>query len=208
MSADMVEQAWRIVQPVLDAWTTEEAGVPNYDSGGDGPAAADELLARDGERIWRARDDIPGADVINSWQKRRAESCPLRSLLRAFRELSHNLRFAHRKSRGPSRSACQAPHVVRPAFPASSSSVANRTRLATRDEKRGSAPLDGRRYIRLKCVELQIELLRDSSQTELPIKTGQGRLAVACFAESSCIGGMVIRHGGVSEETGKANGRR
>ena len=49
----MVEQAWRIVQPVLDAWTTEKAGVPNYDSGGDGPAAADELLARDGERLWR-----------------------------------------------------------------------------------------------------------------------------------------------------------
>ena len=53
MRADMVEQAWRIVQPLLDAWTTEKAGVPNYDSGGDGPAAADELLARDGERIWR-----------------------------------------------------------------------------------------------------------------------------------------------------------
>jgi glucose-6-phosphate 1-dehydrogenase len=51
--ADMVEQAWRIVQPVLDAWTTEKARVSNYDSGGDGPAAADELLARDGERIWR-----------------------------------------------------------------------------------------------------------------------------------------------------------
>jgi len=51
MRADMVEQAWRIVQPVHDAWTTEKAGVPNYDSGGDGPAAADELLARDGERI-------------------------------------------------------------------------------------------------------------------------------------------------------------
>ena len=50
MRADMVEQAWRIV---LDAWTAEKAGVPNYDSGGDGPAAADELLARDGERIWR-----------------------------------------------------------------------------------------------------------------------------------------------------------
>jgi glucose-6-phosphate 1-dehydrogenase len=38
MRADMVEQAWRIVQPVLDAWATEKAGVPNYDSGGDGPA--------------------------------------------------------------------------------------------------------------------------------------------------------------------------
>jgi hypothetical protein len=161
---------------------------------------------------WRtnlaARHDILGADVVNSRQKRLAKSCPLRWLLRAFRELSHNLRFAHRKSRGPSRSACQAPHVVRPVFPASSSSVASRTRLATREEKRGSAPLDGRRYIRLKCVELQIELIRDSGQTELPIKTGQGRLAVACFAESSCIGGRVIRHGGVSEETGKTNGRR
>ena len=54
MRADMVgAQAWRIVQPVLDAWATEKAGVPNYFSGGDGPAAADELLARDGERIWR-----------------------------------------------------------------------------------------------------------------------------------------------------------
>jgi glucose-6-phosphate 1-dehydrogenase len=53
MRADMVEHAWRIVQPLLDAWTTEKAGVPNYDSGGDGPAAADELLARVGERIWR-----------------------------------------------------------------------------------------------------------------------------------------------------------
>jgi Glucose-6-phosphate dehydrogenase, C-terminal domain len=46
-------KAWRIVRPVPDAWRTEKAGVPNYDSGGDGPAAADELLARDGERILR-----------------------------------------------------------------------------------------------------------------------------------------------------------
>ena len=77
------------------------------------------------------------------------------------------------------------PHVVRAAFPASSSasSVASWTWLPTREEKRGSAPLDGRRDIRLKCVELQIELIRDSSQTDLPIKTRQGRLAVACFAE-------------------------
>ena len=45
------------------------------------------------------------------------------------------------------------------------------TRLASREEKRGSAPLDGRRYIRLKRVELQIELIRDGGQTDLPIKT-------------------------------------
>jgi hypothetical protein len=62
---------------------------------------------------------------------------------------------------------------VRAAFLASSnaSSVASRTRLASREEKRGSAPLDGRRYIRLKRVELQIELIRDGGQTDLPIKT-------------------------------------
>jgi hypothetical protein len=62
---------------------------------------------------------------------------------------------------------------VRAAFLASSnaSSVASRTRLASREEKRGSASLDGRRYIRLKRVELQIKLIRDGGQTDLPIKT-------------------------------------
>jgi len=53
MRADIVEQAWRIVQPVLDVWAAEKADFPNYDSGSDGPKAADELLARDGERAWR-----------------------------------------------------------------------------------------------------------------------------------------------------------
>jgi glucose-6-phosphate 1-dehydrogenase len=53
MRADMTEQAWRVVQPVLDAWAAEKADFPNYDSGSDGPKAADELLARDGERAWR-----------------------------------------------------------------------------------------------------------------------------------------------------------
>jgi glucose-6-phosphate 1-dehydrogenase len=53
MRADMVEQAWRVVQPVLDAWAAEKADFPNYASGSDGPKAADDLLARDGERAWR-----------------------------------------------------------------------------------------------------------------------------------------------------------
>jgi glucose-6-phosphate 1-dehydrogenase len=53
MRADMVEQAWRIVQPVLDAWAAEKGDFPNYDSGSDGPKAAGELLARDGQRAWR-----------------------------------------------------------------------------------------------------------------------------------------------------------
>ena len=53
MRADMVEEAWRIVQPVLDAWAKNKADFPDYDSGSDGPKAADDLLARDADRAWR-----------------------------------------------------------------------------------------------------------------------------------------------------------
>jgi glucose-6-phosphate 1-dehydrogenase len=53
MRADMVEEAWRIVQPVLDAWAKKTADFPDYASGSDGPKAADELIARDGKRAWR-----------------------------------------------------------------------------------------------------------------------------------------------------------
>ena len=52
MRADMVEQGWRLVQPVLDAWAMAEDGIAGYPSGSDGPEAAAELLAREG-RTWR-----------------------------------------------------------------------------------------------------------------------------------------------------------
>jgi glucose-6-phosphate 1-dehydrogenase len=51
--ADMVETAWSVVQPVLDAWKSAPAGeLPNYKPGTWGPEAAEELLHRDG-RSWR-----------------------------------------------------------------------------------------------------------------------------------------------------------
>jgi glucose-6-phosphate 1-dehydrogenase len=51
--ADNVETGWQAVQPILDAWAgNAPKDFPNYTSGGTGPAAADELLARDG-RAWR-----------------------------------------------------------------------------------------------------------------------------------------------------------
>jgi glucose-6-phosphate 1-dehydrogenase len=53
MRADMVEHAWRIVQPVLDAWAGEKAAFPNYESGSDGPRAADDLLTNDCGGAWR-----------------------------------------------------------------------------------------------------------------------------------------------------------
>ena len=49
--ADMVEDAWRVVQPILDAWGA--GGAPEmYTSGTAGPAGADALLAREGHH-WR-----------------------------------------------------------------------------------------------------------------------------------------------------------
>jgi glucose-6-phosphate 1-dehydrogenase len=54
MRADMVEQTWRIVQPVLDAWVKNDgADLPIYPAGSSGPAEADALLAQDGRR-WRS----------------------------------------------------------------------------------------------------------------------------------------------------------
>jgi glucose-6-phosphate 1-dehydrogenase len=51
--ADNIEAGWRAVQPILDAWANNPAkDIPSYVAGGNGPTAADELLARDG-RAWR-----------------------------------------------------------------------------------------------------------------------------------------------------------
>jgi glucose-6-phosphate 1-dehydrogenase len=51
--ADNIEAGWRAVQPILDAWASNPPkDFPNYVAGGNGPAAADDLLARDG-RAWR-----------------------------------------------------------------------------------------------------------------------------------------------------------
>ncbi len=51
--ADMIEETWRVVQPVLDAWAAEAPRhFPNYASGADGPNAAEVLLRQD-HRAWR-----------------------------------------------------------------------------------------------------------------------------------------------------------
>jgi glucose-6-phosphate 1-dehydrogenase len=50
--ADMVETAWKIATPILDLWASLPArDFPNYASGSWGPAAADQLIERDG-RAW------------------------------------------------------------------------------------------------------------------------------------------------------------
>jgi glucose-6-phosphate 1-dehydrogenase len=48
---DMVEAAWRIATPLLDVWASlPPRDFPNYEAGGWGPKAAEELIERDGRR--------------------------------------------------------------------------------------------------------------------------------------------------------------
>ena len=52
MSATEVEQAWAFVTPLLEAWQRTVPQFPNYAAGTWGPAAAEQLVRRDG-RQWR-----------------------------------------------------------------------------------------------------------------------------------------------------------
>ena len=49
---DMVEASWQVVQPILEDWANRKFDFPNYDPGTWGPAASDEMLARQGHQ-WR-----------------------------------------------------------------------------------------------------------------------------------------------------------
>jgi glucose-6-phosphate 1-dehydrogenase len=51
--AEIVERAWAVVEPILKVWSTGGCDLATYDAGSDGPAVADQLLAREGRR-WRA----------------------------------------------------------------------------------------------------------------------------------------------------------
>ena len=46
--ADQIEEGWRVVQPLLDAWRADRP--EEYAAGSAGPASADQLIARDGRR--------------------------------------------------------------------------------------------------------------------------------------------------------------
>ena len=49
---DEVEHAWRLIQPILDAWENADTPVERYRAGSWGPTCSDALLAADGRRWW------------------------------------------------------------------------------------------------------------------------------------------------------------
>ena len=55
--ADEVEEAWKIVDPIVKSWEADKSpAFPNYAAGSRGPIAADEWLARDGRRWYGSID--------------------------------------------------------------------------------------------------------------------------------------------------------
>ena len=52
--ADEVEEQWSLVDSIVALWKRDRPSLPNYAAGTWGPAAANELLRRDG-REWRQR---------------------------------------------------------------------------------------------------------------------------------------------------------
>jgi glucose-6-phosphate 1-dehydrogenase len=61
--SDEVEAQWRLITPIEEAWTKQSPpDFPNYAAGSDGPAAADELLARNGHRWRKLVESIAGCD--------------------------------------------------------------------------------------------------------------------------------------------------
>jgi glucose-6-phosphate 1-dehydrogenase len=57
MRADQVEAAWRIIQPILEAWQTRPpVDFPNYAPGSWGPEDAEALIAKDGHH-WATLSD-------------------------------------------------------------------------------------------------------------------------------------------------------
>ena len=101
--SDEVAQAWRIVDPVLEAFEEGDVPLARYEAGTWGPEEADELLRRDGRRlapaVSRARDAGDAADRrprIGTWE---ADNVSIGDVERALSGLRrHEQRAAVRAS--------------------------------------------------------------------------------------------------------------
>ena len=66
--SDQIEEAWRIVDPLIAAWEDPypDSALHPYEPGSQGPEAADALLAADGRAWLTGHSDHPGAAVLTA----------------------------------------------------------------------------------------------------------------------------------------------
>jgi glucose-6-phosphate 1-dehydrogenase len=61
--ADEVEAQWRLITPIEEAWANQGVrALPSFPAGTDGPAEAEEMLARNGHRWRRLSESVAGCD--------------------------------------------------------------------------------------------------------------------------------------------------
>ena len=62
--SDQIEEAWRIVDPLIGVWEdpADDSPLHEYEPGTQGPAAADELLSQDGRAWLTGREDHAKGD--------------------------------------------------------------------------------------------------------------------------------------------------
>src|SRR5258705_2906432 len=60
---DEVEAQWRLITPIEETWARQpQPEFPNYAAGSDGPAAAEEIVAKNGHRWRKIKDALLGCD--------------------------------------------------------------------------------------------------------------------------------------------------
>jgi len=59
---DLVEAAWRVVDPILKVWAMERGFVTGYQAGSSGPRGTYRLFDRD-DQFWRKNLNLDGADL-------------------------------------------------------------------------------------------------------------------------------------------------
>ena len=61
MRGDQVEEAWKVVMPILDYWAQQGSSMSSYPAGSWGPETASQITARDG-RLWVVPQSIQDKD--------------------------------------------------------------------------------------------------------------------------------------------------
>ena len=116
--AAMVEGAWRIVQPILDAWKQPPSDFPNYAAGSAGPSAADALLAMNGGHAWRALTPGRKPPPRRAPEARSSAATPIK---KATKKTAKNTKETAKKvSKAPARRASAA--AAKPSQDAAASS--------------------------------------------------------------------------------------
>ncbi|MBN6149104.1 glucose-6-phosphate dehydrogenase [Xanthomonas sp. AmX2] len=122
--ATMVEAAWRIVQPILDAWKGSADEVAQYPAGSAGPATADALLALNGGHSWRTltagrrpppRRASDGADARPPALAKRAAAAPAASGKAAASKSVASKKGPASRSAAPRSTAASKPAATRKA---------------------------------------------------------------------------------------------